>query len=211
MLFVIGSTTKEFITAAMAIPADRGLMMRFLIPDPSLVLLIGPSGAGKSTFAARHFSPTEIVSSDRCRAMIADDESDQTRNHAVFALLHHIARARLAAGRLTVIDATNLEFRARRSLLRLARRHALPAIAFVFLTSPQTCRAQNRGRPDRRVPEDVITTQVRQLSEALSVLTRERYAEIHLLEEFTIGDVVIERIGHGPVGAGFESTLKSAF
>src|SRR5215470_20280364 len=87
------------------------------IPDPSLILLIGPSGAGKSTFAARHFKQTEIISSDRCRAMVCDDESDQSVNREAFGLLHHITRARLAAGRLAVIDATNLETGARRRLL----------------------------------------------------------------------------------------------
>src|SRR5262245_23970124 len=91
------------------------------LPTPSLVLLVGPSGAGKSTFAARRFKTTEIVSSDRCRAMLVDEEGDQTINASAFALLHHIARARLAAGKLTVIDATNLETRARRPLLRIAR------------------------------------------------------------------------------------------
>ena len=38
--------------------------MRLTIPDYCLVVLIGASGSGKSTFAARHFLPTEVVSSD---------------------------------------------------------------------------------------------------------------------------------------------------
>nr|WP_262489957.1 AAA family ATPase [Hymenobacter sp. AT01-02] len=48
------------------------------LPELSLVLLIGTSGAGKSTFARRLFQATEIVSSDQCRALVADDENDQS-------------------------------------------------------------------------------------------------------------------------------------
>ncbi|MGZ6345348.1 MAG: AAA family ATPase, partial [Candidatus Limnocylindrales bacterium] len=46
------------------------------LPVPCLVLLVGPTGAGKTTFAARHFRPTEVLSSDRFRALVADDEAD---------------------------------------------------------------------------------------------------------------------------------------
>ncbi|MGH9799116.1 MAG: AAA family ATPase, partial [Blastocatellia bacterium] len=109
------------------------------IPDPSLVLLIGSSGAGKSTFAAHHFQPSEVVSSDRCRAMIRDDESDQMINSEAFGLLHHIARLRLQQRRLTVIDATNLQFGARRPLLRMARAYRMPMVAVVFRISLENC------------------------------------------------------------------------
>jgi len=164
------------------------------MPDPSLILLIGPSGAGKSTFAARHFLPTEVVSSDRCRAMIADDESDQTINHAAFALLHQIARARLSAGKLAVIDATNLQFRARRPLLRMARQYRMPVVAIAFKTAINTCLAQNRARRDRFVTEDVIEKHARELSDALSRIEQEGYARVYLLDETTVDDVVIERM-----------------
>ncbi len=168
-------------------------MLPLQIPDPSLILLIGPSGSGKSTFAARHFLPTEVVSSDRCRAAISDDESDQTVNAAAFALLHQIARTRLSVGKLTVIDATNLQFRARRPLLRMARQYRLPIIAIVFKTTINACLEQNRARSDRFVTEDVIEQHVRELSGALSRIEHEGYARIYLLDETTVNDVVIER------------------
>lgn len=126
------------------------------IPDPALVLLIGSSGAGKSTFAYAHFQPTEVVSSDRCRALISDDESDQTINAEAFGLLHHIARLRIQQRKLTVIDATNLQFRARRPLLRMARANKLPIVAIVFQVSLETCLTQNQSRAERQVSQEVL-------------------------------------------------------
>ena len=87
------------------------------IPELSLVVLIGASGSGKSTFARTHFKPTEVISSDYCRGLVSDDETDQSATQDAFDVLHYITAKRLAAGRLTVIDATNVESHARKSLL----------------------------------------------------------------------------------------------
>src|SRR5207237_4605797 len=108
--------------------ADGGIHpMPLTIPELSLVVLIGPSGAGKSTFARRHFKPTEVLSSDFCRALVRDDETDQDATADAFAVLHFIAARRLAAGRLTVVDATNVQPEARKPLVHLARQyHSLP-------------------------------------------------------------------------------------
>ena len=65
------------------------------IPARALVVLIGPAGSGKSTFAARHFRPTEILSSDAFRALVADDESDQRATPAAFDLLQRALAYRL--------------------------------------------------------------------------------------------------------------------
>src|SRR5260370_23082108 len=101
--------------------------MNLKIPKLSLVVLIGPSGSGKSTFARKHFRPTEVLSSDACRGMVSDDENNQAVTSEAFALLHFIAARRLALGRLTVIDATNVQPQARKPLVELARTsHCLP-------------------------------------------------------------------------------------
>ncbi len=54
--------------------------MKLTIPELSLVVMIGPSGCGKSTFARTHFKLTEVLSSDYCRGLIADEENDQIRH-----------------------------------------------------------------------------------------------------------------------------------
>ena len=106
--------------------------MKIGIPELSLVLLVGPSGSGKSSFARKHFLPTEIVSSDFCRGIVSDDENDQSATSDAFALLHEIVRKRLARGRLTVVDATNVQPEGRKPLIALAREYHLFAEAIVF-------------------------------------------------------------------------------
>src|SRR5438309_11007679 len=97
--------------------------MNISIPKLSLVVLIGPSGSGKGTFARKHFLPTEVLSSDVCRAMVSDDENNQAVTPEAFALLHYVAAQRLGLGRLTVVDATNVQPEARAPLVALARKY----------------------------------------------------------------------------------------
>jgi protein phosphatase len=121
--------------------------MKITIPELSLVLLIGPSGCGKSTFGRTHFNPTEVLSSDFCRGLVADNENDQSATKDAFEVLHFIARKRLAAGRLTVIDATNVQPDSRKPLVELAREfHVLP-VALVFNIPERLCQDRNRNRP----------------------------------------------------------------
>src|SRR5512135_173392 len=120
--------------------------MELVLPQFSLVVLMGPSGCGKSTFARAHFRPTEVLSSDACRAMVSDDENNQAATRDAFAVLHLIAEKRLAAGRLTVIDATNLQASARQPLLALAREYHAPPVAIRFALPEEECLQRNRTR-----------------------------------------------------------------
>ncbi|MFF8505914.1 AAA family ATPase [Streptomyces anulatus] len=130
-------------------------MTALTLPAGALCALIGPPGAGKSTFARQHFKPTEIVSSDFCRALVADDENDQSASGDAFEVLHLIVDKRLARGRLTVIDATNLRSSDRAWLLACARHWQRPTTAVLFDVPLATVQAQNAGR-DRVVPSDVV-------------------------------------------------------
>ena len=67
------------------------------IPELSLVVLIGVSGSGKTTFARQHFGRYEVISSDFCRGLVADDENDQAATAEAFDVLTYIAGKRLAA------------------------------------------------------------------------------------------------------------------
>ena len=149
--------------------------MHIKIPDPSLVILIGPSGSGKSTFAQKHFKPTEILSSDFCRGIVSDDETDQAATKDAFEVLHFIAAKRLAAGKTTVIDATNVQVDARKELQTLAREYHYLTAAIVLNLSSQICRERNSGRPDRDIKSHVIRRQVSQLRRSLRGLRYEGF------------------------------------
>ena len=162
--------------------SDGGLYpMKIAIPELCLVALIGPTGSGKSSFAASHFMPTEVVSSDACRAMVADDATDQAATPDAFALLNFIAATRLRAGRLTVIDATSVQPQARKSLVTLAREHDCLPVAIVLNMPESLCLARNRERPDRQFGPEVVRRQADQLRRSLRGLKREGFRHVFVL------------------------------
>ncbi|WP_370415416.1 polynucleotide kinase-phosphatase [Streptomyces fradiae] len=167
------------------------------VTDLSLVVLVGATGSGKSTFARRHFKPTEIVSSDFCRGLVADDENDQSASKDAFDVLHYIAGKRLAAGRLTVVDATNVQREARRQLVQLAREHDVLPIAIVLDLPEDVCAARNAARPDRAdMPGHVIQRHRRELRRSLKGLEREGFRKVHVLRsvaEVDAAEVVLEK------------------
>ena len=157
------------------------------IPDPSLVILIGAAGAGKTTFAARHFDPSEILSSDRYRALIAGDEADQGATRAAFGRLHRDVTRRLAEGRLTIVDATNVERAARRGLLARARVAGMPAIAIVLGLPSAVVLARNAARTGRVVDEAVVRHHLARLHARLdgpaNGLTAEGFVSVVVLRD----------------------------
>jgi protein phosphatase len=156
--------------------------MHITIPKLSLVFLIGPSGSGKSTFARKHFRPTEVLSSDACRALVSDDENDQSVTNDAFEVLHFVAAKRLALGRLTVIDATNVQPESRKPLVELARRfHCLP-VAIVLNLPEMVCQERNRSRDERNFGPHVVRNQVMQLRRSLRGLGREGFRHVYVLE-----------------------------
>ncbi|MBL7497232.1 AAA family ATPase [Frankia sp. CNm7] len=151
------------------------------VPALSLVVLVGVAGSGKSTFAARHFRPTQVVSSDGCRALVADDPRDQSATGAAFEVAHLVTRHRLANGLLTVLDATSVEPAARRPLLELAREHDVPAVAIVLDLPEELCARRAAERPDRAVAAAVVHRQHMELRAGLHGLRAEGFAAVHVL------------------------------
>jgi len=168
--------------------------MKITIPELSLVVLIGPSGCGKSSFGRKHFLSTEVVSSDGCRALVSDDENDQTATNDAFDLLHAIVRKRLARGRLTVIDATNVQPEARKSLVELAREYHVLPVAIVFDLPEKLCHERNAARPDRQFGSHVVRNQIQQMRRSLRGLEREGFRHIFkFASPEEMDDVSIER------------------
>jgi len=159
-----------------------------MIPELSLVVLVGVSGAGKSTFAARHFVPTEVLSSDAFRAMVADDPDDQSASADAFDALHHVAGIRLRRGLLTVVDATSTQPAARTSLIELARSHDVLPVAIVLDLSERLCAGRSRfGR-------EVVGRQHGELRRSLRRLKAEGFRYVHVLSTVDeIEAVQIER------------------
>jgi polynucleotide kinase-phosphatase len=151
------------------------------IPELSLVVLIGASGSGKSTFARAHFRPTEVISSDFCRGLVADDENDQSATKDAFDVLRYIAGKRLAAGRLTVVDATSVQPEDRRPLVALAREYDVLPVAVVLNLPERVCLDRNAGRPDRDFGAHVVRRQRDQLRRSLRGLQREGFRTVHVL------------------------------
>jgi protein phosphatase len=163
------------------------------VPELSLLVLAGPAGAGKSTFARDHFKATEAVSSDFCRALVADDERDQTATDAAFQVLHLIAGLRLRRRRLTVVDAVNAKPEDRRPLLQLAAEHDSAAIALVFDVPAELC-VERDGRRGRSVGRQAIEAQRADLLRSLPDLRAEGFSAVHLLTAEAAEQTVIKRV-----------------
>ncbi|GAA1894684.1 polynucleotide kinase-phosphatase [Streptomyces durmitorensis] len=167
------------------------------VTDLSLVVLVGATGSGKSTFGRRHFKPTEVLSSDFCRGLVADDENDQGASGDAFDVLHYIAGKRLAAGRRTVVDATNVQSESRKQLIELARQHDVLPIAIVLDVPEEVCAARNAERADRAgLPRRVIQRHQRELRRSLKHLEREGFRKVHVLkgvEEIDGATIVTEK------------------
>jgi protein phosphatase len=178
--------------------------MRIELPSPCLVLLVGAPGYGKSTFARRHFLPTEIVSSDACRVLVSDSDSNRGASADAFQVLDTIIAKRLAGGRLTVVDATNAHRGARQRWLRIAERYHVLPIAIVFDFLPDHCRQRNRER-ERRLPEDVVDVQLDRVRHSLDSIEDEEIAMVHVLRsEHEAGEVTFDRMLL-PVDRGYDS------
>jgi protein phosphatase len=175
-----------------------------VVPDPSLVVLIGPAGAGKSTFAQRSFAPGEILSSDALRAVVGRNEADQTASKPAFSILHRQLERRLLRGLLTVVDATNIDGGARRSLLRRAAKYGVPAVAIVFDLPGALVHARNAARSGRIVDPVVVSDHLARLRRLVELGTLEAEGYQAAYRIGTPGEldrVVVRRISRRALGA----------
>lgn len=181
--------------------------MRIEIPELSLVTLIGASGSGKSTFSKKYFKPTEVLSSDYFRGIICDDENDQAVSEEAFDALYYIARKRLKAGKLTVIDATNVQQKARAPIAEIASKYDCMLVAIVFDIPEDVCQQRNMSREDRQVEPYVIKKHIRHLKRSIKKLKEEGFKQVYVLrseEEVNTAEIIRTKLWnnkreiHGP-------------
>lgn len=167
------------------------------IPELALVALVGVSGSGKSTFAGRHFRPSQVLSSDTFRGMVADDENDQSASGDAFDALHHVAGIRLRRGRLTVVDATNLQPHARAGLIKVAREHDVLPVAVVLDVPEAVAWERTQSRADRTHGRQVLARMQRDLRQSYGRLAREGFRKVHVLrgvEEIEAAEIRYEKL-----------------
>ncbi len=129
--------------------------------------------------------------------MIAGDPADQAATRPAFAALHRSLARRLAAGRLTVIDATSVQRGARLGLLRRARSAGLPAVAIVLDLPAPIVHERNRGRDGRVVPAEAVDAQLADLAASLRPggLDAEGFAAVHrLVDPASVDAVEVRRV-----------------
>ncbi|AWS48895.1 polynucleotide kinase-phosphatase [Streptosporangium sp. 'caverna'] len=171
-------------------------MTEINVPEMSLVVLVGVSGSGKSTFARKHFIPTQVVSSDFCRGLVSDDENDQAATSDAFDVLHYIVGTRLKRGLLTVVDATSVQWEARKSLIELAKEHNVLVDAIVLDVPEEVAIARNEDRPDRNFGPQVVRRQRKDLRRSMAKISRDGFRRVHVLrgtEEIEAAVVVREK------------------
>jgi F420-dependent oxidoreductase-like protein len=144
------------------------------LPSPCVVVLVGPGASGKSTWAEAHFPADQIVSSDRLRALVGAGEDDITASADALALLDTVVRQRLGRRLTTVIDTLGLDPDRRLGWLALAREHDMACVAVAFDIPPAQCRTRNRARA-KRIPADVLTSQLRAWSRTRDQLKTENF------------------------------------
>jgi protein phosphatase len=162
------------------------------LPEYSLVLLVGVSGSGKTTFARKHFLPTQVLSSDRFRAMIADDENCMDASGDAFEVLYMVTRKRLSRKQLTVIDATNIQDYGRRILLDIAAECSAPTVAVILNIPEEVCIERTLKRTDRPIPLDVIFHHYKELNDTMEVIHKEGFHAVYFLNgEESINQAVV--------------------
>jgi F420-dependent oxidoreductase-like protein len=178
-------------------------------------VLAGPTGSGKSNWAAEHFPPDAVVSSDRLRAVVGSGADDIEASADAFALLEEIVSRRVARGLTTVIDTTGLDADRRSRWRALAREHGMACVAVGFDTPAAVCRARNRARP-YPVPADAVTAQLRAWPAVRDALPGEGFDQVLAPEPVRVvpaafaaaGDAVT-RQRERPVGLRFGLHLSA--
>ncbi|MFC0602245.1 ATP-binding protein [Streptomyces palmae] len=127
---------------------------RLPLADGTLAVLVGIPGCGKSTFAGKYPASWRVCL-DEYRLAATDDMADQSATPVAAQIQNLILDARLARGRTTLVDSTNVFAHVRAGLLARARYWQRPTAAVLFDVPLATAQAQNATR-ERIVPSHVL-------------------------------------------------------
>lgn len=155
-------------------------------------MLVGASGAGKSTWARERFLPTQVVSTDHCRALVGDREEVQAYSKQAFELFYFLIEKRMELGKYIVADSTALDPAVRRKLLGLASDHGYPAVAVVLSAGLHVRRERNQGRA-RKVDDEVLVRQQGALEKALSEIHDEGWERVYVLGPVEAERAIVSR------------------
>lgn len=120
------------------------------------------------------------MSSDRCRLLVSDDETNLAASKEAFKLFRSLIKYRLALGCLTVADSTALTRQARSELLAIGRKYKFHVALLIFNTPEPVCLECNAGR-ERRVPRKVIGAMSKQLDKTLQTAGEEGFDQVFVL------------------------------
>ena len=186
--------------------------MQIHLPHAAIVLCIGPSNSGKSTFlqqlvAEGIISQTEIVSSDTCRMLVADQDfidftgtSQQEANllyemyNAIsietFQMMEQMIIARAKLNRLTFVDATHLQADQREKYFKIAKQQHIPIYGIVFDTPLDILLARDANRKQPR-GVNRVKQQARKFKDEKRFIKKEPYTRL-----YTVKDEQVEVIRH---------------
>jgi predicted kinase len=125
------------------------------IEKGSLVLLIGAPASGKSSFARKNFPLDSIVSTDAIRGELTNNPGNQDISTLAFILGGKLVKSRLANGKVTVIDAMNLNIHSRSVFTKIAQECGAKIIGIHLDYPEQIIKERNRKRK-KEVDEDFI-------------------------------------------------------
>jgi protein phosphatase len=80
------------------------------------------------------------------------------------------------------VDATNLQASGRATLLELARRYDVPAVAIVLDLPLAECLKRNLERRERSLAASALRAQARNLRDAVTAVAGEGFAAVQLLQ-----------------------------
>jgi predicted kinase len=118
-----------------------------------LHILCGIPGSGKSTLSSKLSG--YVISTDKIRKFLWDNESVLTHDKLVFKVADTIINYQLAKGVDIIFDATNLTKKSRKKLIQYGKNYQAKVILHWVKTPLGTALKRNAAR-ERKVPEFII-------------------------------------------------------